>query len=199
MRFHSLVKLGCCLLIVQAGCASRNADSSVVSSNQVPENRPTAFTANGQLLEIPLLHSPDGSRVPIVLSRREIAAVIVASHVSMLTNGWANVELEKENLFKAWLPTRFDARKNRKFAEIRLAGCTVHKPYSLSELGARDAQELLGKYFEPFRPALEGWWIKKDSPEANRLREADLVATLKKIGFEVARGDIAPFLLVRPK
>lgn len=195
MSRYRLLILGYSLALHAVGCATAHAPHD--SMNDPRKTSPVRI--DGHLLEIVRVRDPNGPPVSVVLARHEIADALGRNYASVIANGWTGIELDKERLFQVWLPKRFDTAKNRKLAEVSLAGKVVHKPYSLAELGASDPKSLLEKFFEKTASAPRAWWRKNISPEANLLREPDLVATLKSHGFEVSRGDFVPFLLVRPK
>jgi hypothetical protein len=151
---------------------------------------------DSELLEIAALTESGGQRVSVVLTRRDISDALKTAHSVAATNGWAGIEVNREAVIATWLKGRFG---NRHQAEEYLANCTLHKPYLLAELGMKDQQDLLVKFFENKSGDSNAWWIEKGTKEWSKFREADIVATLKANGFEVLRGDIAPVLFVRRK
>jgi hypothetical protein len=168
------------------------------------QNSPSAFGANlapsmdltnANVLEIVALNHTNNQQM-IVLSRRDIIDALRQSTGTVSTNDWSNIRFEKADLLRTWLPRDFDTPRNRDLAEANLARRTVRKVYSLDDLGVTNRQQLLKKYFEE---GASGTWIKRNTADAKKLRDPDLIATLKARGFEVWRADFPPVLVARDK
>lgn len=146
---------------------------------------------------VTVMDSPDDRLSKIAITRQDIAEILGDRVAAKTTNGWSGMSIERRNI-DTWLNKlyRGDVRKEKAF----LSGHTVNKTYSLSELDLRVPRDLLTKFFDRSGPEANGWWTMKSTPPVVKLRETDLIATLKEYGFEVARGgDVVPVLLARPK
>ncbi|MBM3883038.1 MAG: hypothetical protein FJ387_25535 [Verrucomicrobia bacterium] len=153
---------------------------------------------NSHLLEIVTVRTRDDRRVLAVLTREDIVKALAAHYATVSASGWSGIEVHESRVVKSWVPKESNTRRNRALAEAWLAQCTVHRTYSLAELGVSAPEQLLEKFFESKVAAPGAWWMRRSFPEGNRLREADLVATLRTYGFEVCHGDLVPVLLARP-
>lgn len=174
--------LGVALLL--SGCATGPA----------PQSGPVKTSGN-DLLEV----------VSIVDSRKDQQAVISRADLIAALGSepphWQQLTLSREKLVGALRRTRYGTEENpgrAEYAELFLRGCMVHKRYSLTDLGARDARDLLQKFFEKRGGLGEEWWIRKIPPRSEEVDENGLVALLKELGFEATRSGIAPVLFVRP-
>ncbi|HUS34481.1 MAG TPA: hypothetical protein VM680_03935, partial [Verrucomicrobiae bacterium] len=137
-----------------------------------------------------------GKQQPAILSRADIAAALGAEPAQ-----WRQVTLRRDHLIEALRRTRYGTAENpgkAEYAELFLRGCIVHKRYSLADLGARDARELLQRFFEKRGGVGAHWWIRKIPPRSEEVDENGLIALLKELGFEATRSGFAPVLFVRP-
>jgi hypothetical protein len=147
------------------------------------------------LLEVVSI-SGGGKQQLAVISRADIAAAVGSEPAQ-----WQQIILSRDNLINALRQTRYGTDENpgkAEYAELFLRRCVVHTRYSLADLGARDAQDLLQKFFEKRGGLGEEWWIRKLPPRSETVDENGLVALMKELGFQATRTGIAPVLFVRP-
>lgn len=171
--------------ILLAGCATGPAPhESIVKS------------PGRELLELVSITDTAGKQQTAVLSRADIVATLGAEPAQ-----WQQIALTHHNLIEAFRRTRYgtaDSPGKAEYADLFLRGCIVHKRYSLTDLGARDARDLLQKFFEKRGGVGDEWWIRKIPPRSEEVDENGLIALLKELGFEATRSGIAPVLFVRP-
>jgi hypothetical protein len=173
------------IALLLAGCATAPA----------PQDG-AAIMPGRDLLELVLLADATGKQQPAVLSRADIAAALGSEPAQ-----WQQITLRRDHLIEALRRTRYGTPENpgkAEYAELFLRGCIVHKRYSLAEVAASDARDLLHKFFEKRGGVGDEWWIRKLPPRSQEVDENGLIALLKELGFEATRSGIAPVLFVRP-
>lgn len=173
------------IALLLAGCATGPA----------PQDRPAAMPGR-DLLELVSIMDATGKQQAAVLSRADIAATLGGEPAQ-----WQPLSLSRDKLIEALRRTRYGIAGNpgkAEYAELFLRGCSVHRRYSLTDLGAKDARDLMEKFFEKRGGAGDEWWIRKLPPRSEEVDENGLIALLKELGFEATRSGIAPVLFVRP-
>lgn len=155
-----------------------------------------AIMPGRDLLELVSIADATGKQQSAVVSRADIAAALGGSPPQ-----WQQVTLRRDNVIEALRRTRYGTSENpgkAEYADLFLHGCVVHKRYSLADLGARDARDLLQKFFEKRGGIGNEWWVRKIPPRSEEVDENGLIALLKELGFEATRSGFAPVLFVRP-
>jgi hypothetical protein len=173
------------IALLLAGCATGPA----------PQNGSVA-TPGRDLLELVSIADATGKQQTAVLNRADITAALGSEPTQ-----WQQITLTRSALIDALRRTRYGTSENpgkSEYADLFLRGCIVHKRYSLADLGAKDARDLLQKFFEKRGGVGDQWWIRKLPPRSEEVDENGLIALLKELGFEATRSGIAPVLFVRP-
>lgn len=173
------------IALLLAGCATGPA----------PQDRAAAMPGR-DLLEIVSLTDATGKQQPAVLSRADISATLGGEPTQ-----WQHLALNRANLVDALRRTRYGSAESpgkTEYAELFLRGSIIHKRYTLTDLAAKDARDLLQKFFEKRGGVGDEWWIRKLPPRSEAVDENGLIALLKELGFEATRSGIAPVLFIRP-
>jgi hypothetical protein len=195
MKTASLLYFGCGLVAVAVGCImNRPAVDPVASSPGSTPGRPVL--TNGFLLELVTIMGPGDRTACAMLHRQEVADALGADYARATATGWAGLAMDRGQLLKTL--QRYYTGARLKDAEAYLAAREVRRPYTLNELGVKNSQDLLDKFFVKRNPDAEEWFLRSLFLDGHRLRESDFLATLKGLGFEITEGDVIPMFLVRP-